>query len=79
MVSKEQCEIFGERLDDAIRRRGIRYNKVAEWCGLSRASITHYIYGTRIPRIDIFMRIATYLKFTAEEMCYIMGAFDENS
>ena len=68
---------FGRRLTEVIDKRDMKYYHVAMECELGKASLCHYMYGNRMPRLDIFMKIARTMNFTDEEITYILGAFTE--
>lgn len=74
MVVSEASAEFGARLEHAIRDRKLSFSRVSYRCGISRASLSHYIYGERIPNADAMMRIAKCLYLTPEELYYIMEA-----
>lgn len=75
MVVSEASAEFGARLEYAIRNRKLSVSKVANKTGISRASLSRYIYGERIPNVDAMMRIAKCLYLTPEEVYHIMEAF----
>ena len=74
MAVSEASTEFGARLEYAIRDRKLTFSKVANKSGISRASLSHYIYGERIPNADAMMRIAKCLYLTPDELYRIMEA-----
>ena len=77
MKQKNSNVEFGNRLDDLIRQKDLTKSKIADICGLARASLTHYVYGNRSPSLENFMRIADAAGFTNGDILFLLGAFKD--
>lgn len=52
---------FGERLDTAIRDRGLKQRAFAKAIGVSEVSVSRYISGERIPKLNMVVKMADIL------------------
>lgn len=76
-VREESRWEFGRRLQEVLDRRHMKQYRVAMECEIGTPSLTHYVYGARLPTVSIFMNIANCMNFTDDEIVYILKAFKE--
>jgi transcriptional regulator with XRE-family HTH domain len=62
--------LFGERLREARRTRGLEQQKLAELVGLPPSSISHFESGSRKPSFDNLRALAQKLDVTTD---YLLG------
>ena len=53
--------MFGERLNEILKEKGLSQRELSEKCGITEATISRYINNQRIPKMDIFKKIADTL------------------
>jgi len=70
----ESRNIFGERLKEMRKKRGLRQNELAERANLQPTAISHFENGARLPSFDNLRRLADALEVTVD---YLMGRVDE--
>lgn len=61
---------IGSRLRQAMKNVGITPKELAEFCGISLSSVRMYIYGERVPRDPVKIRIATALGSSVESLFF---------
>lgn len=59
---------LGARIRRARKERGVTQERLGELCGISTAHVGHIERGTRIPSLDTFYRIASFLGVTTDEL-----------
>ena len=66
----DQENLFGQRLREARRNRGLEQQKLAEMVGLPPSSISHFESGSRKPSFDNLRALAQKLDVTTD---YLLG------
>lgn len=54
--------IIKDRLNEAMKLRGMNGTELAELSGLNKSSVSRYLSGSMIPRTDAIGKMATALK-----------------
>lgn len=71
-MSEEECrKEFGERLRKIMNRRGISQDKLSEITGITQASISKYINGTRTPTFFTADKLAKALDCSVDIFRYM--------
>ncbi len=55
---KTFTEKLSERLKDIMGKKGVDITRLSEAIGVSKSTISRYLKGTRIPKIEILVKIA---------------------
>ncbi len=66
----DQDNLFGQRLREARKNRGLEQQKLAEMVGLPPSSISHFENGSRKPSFDNLRALAQKLDVTTD---YLLG------
>ena len=66
----DQDNVFGQRLREARKNRGLEQQKLAEMVGLPPSSISHFESGSRKPSFDNLRALAQKLDVTTD---YLLG------
>lgn len=61
---------IGNRISNALNKKGISQKQLAERINLSEAVVSRYISGEREPRANVLANIATALNTTSD---YLLG------
>lgn len=69
----DQDNLFGQRLREARKNRGLEQQKLAEKVGLPPSSISHFENGSRKPSFDNLRALAKELDVTTD---YLLGRVD---
>ena len=67
---------FGERLKILREKYSLKQSELALILGIGRASISNYEVGSRIPDIDVTIKMADYFNVSID---YLVGRVDENT
>lgn len=70
---------FGRKLEKAMNKRGVKNYVLADELAISRSSLSKYVYGICVPRVDVFARMIRELKLTSEEIADMLAVFMEKS
>ena len=65
---------FASRLQEAMKKQGVRAVQVAEATGLSKARISQYVNGRYIPKYDAICKLAGCLSVSPD---WLMGETDD--
>ena len=68
MTNKSAREILSENLQSALKRSGMDQKDLAMKIGVSPASITNWLKGTKYPRIDKIQALADALNVRQSEL-----------
>ena len=66
----EKNKTMGAILSDLRKKNGFSQVQIAQWCGVSKSSISHYETGETIPPLDLLIRFADIYDVTID---YILG------
>lgn len=70
-MSTSSCaEIFGSRLRDLRNKKDLSQQELSSDLGISKAALSYYENGQRVPDIDILLKIADYFNVSAD---YLLG------
>lgn len=61
---------LGARISQLLKSRNIQQKELAEQIGITEATISRYISGTREPKPEVLANIATALRTTSD---YLLG------
>lgn len=67
--------IFGERLEELLKEKGITKYKLAQATGISKSILSDYCKGKVQPTADIIIVMARYFDVTSD---YLLGIEDES-
>lgn len=67
---------IGNRISNALSKKGISQKQLAERINLSEAVVSRYISGEREPKANILANIATALNTTSD---YLLGIEEDES
>ena len=79
MTNKSAREILSENLQNALKRSGMDQKDLAIKLGVSPASVTNWLKGTKYPRIDKIQAIADVLNIPQSELTTDKDAKKENT
>lgn len=57
-----------ERIKMLMLERGLTQKELAKLSGITEASLSKYLSGERVPRIDVIVNLANALKVTTDEL-----------
>lgn len=70
-MSTSSCaEIFGYRLRDLRNKKELSQQELSSDLGISKAALSYYENGQRVPDIDILLKISDYFNVSAD---YLLG------
>ena len=70
MVTSSCAELFGARLRDLRNKKELSQQELCSDLGISKAALSYYENGQRVPDIDILLIIADYFNVSAD---YLLG------
>lgn len=66
-------EIFIKRFKEILEEKNIKQKEIADRVGVSEVTISRYLTGERIPRMDVVLKLASYLNVSID---YLLGNSD---
>lgn len=67
MSENEWLDIFSQNLEDIMEEKGYTQQNLADDAGLSKASISNYVNGKRMPTIKAIINMAYVLDLDVSE------------
>lgn len=66
----DTMSIFSERISELMSQYGLSQKELATKVGVTESAMSYYVKGKRIPRSDVFTRMAKALNTTTD---YLLG------
>ena len=76
MTSDERKQLIGQRLNEALTKRGIKQKELAKMLGIQENAISYFIKGERTPNTVLLTDICGILDISAD---YLLGLTDVSS
>lgn len=64
---------FGQNLMQLMKEQDLSQRMLADVAGISKASVSRYIHGSRFPRHKTMEKLATTLQVTPDQLCKSTG------
>lgn len=76
MNAKQWRYEFGENLEALLREYPMTQKELADATGLTKAAISNYVLGKRIPTVEAVLAIAYALDCTTDDLIDLSGPID---
>ena len=64
------CDNFAKNLNYLRKKKNISIKKLADDIGLSRATLSHYEHGNRLPEFESMIKLALYFGCSIDELVF---------
>ena len=68
MRTRPTKEVFAENLRDLLIARNKKQVDLAKYLGTTKATVTHWVNGENVPRMETIDRICIFLHCTADDL-----------
>lgn len=68
MRTRPTKEVFAENLRDLLIAKNKKQVDLARYLGTTKATVTHWINGENVPRMETIDKICTFLGCTADDL-----------